>query len=71
MNKKKVLFGWKVKASVITTFKQIKEPNGGGRREKQLEPSATYQELLKIATDLFFPDGRSSTHGQLITEISA
>ena len=39
--KRKVVIGWKVKTR-NSTYKKVKEPWGGGRREKLLEQSLLY-----------------------------
>ena len=44
-------------------YRQIKFPQGGGTRLKDFRRQATYNEVLSVCKELFFPKGISKRKG--------
>ena len=54
-----------MKASSGGTYKQVKQPWGGGCREKKLDANTDYNQIMELAKEYFFPSGISAHHGPL------
>ena len=44
----------------INQYTQVRSRNGGGTRQLQISKNAGKKEIIQLAEDLFFPEGRSS-----------
>ena len=50
-------------------YRQVKFPQGGGTRMKDFRRDATYDEVLNVCKDLFFPKGISKRKGISINDV--
>ena len=67
-NKLKLEIGWRHGRNK-DDYRQVKFPQGGGTRMKDFRRSATYDEVLNVCKDLFFPKGISKCKGISINDV--
>ncbi len=67
-NTLKLEIGWR-HGRTSDDFRQVKFPQGGGTRMKDFRRNATYDEVLNVCKDLFFPKGISKRKGISINDV--
>ena len=56
---RKIELGWLNFDSTTNTYKQVRKPRGGGIRQLNVIKEATREDIIRRATDVFFPEGVS------------
>ena len=67
-NTLKLELGWR-HGKTRDDYRQVKFPQGGGTRTKDFKRNATYDEVLNVCKDLFFPNGISKRKGITINDV--
>jgi len=52
--------GWLHFDAASKTYKQVRDPSGGGTRKLHVDITTSFEVVLAMAQDLYFPDGQSN-----------
>nr|XP_054588707.1 uncharacterized protein LOC129153501 [Nothobranchius furzeri] len=58
-SKRKIELGWMIYDEEIEAFKQVRAKRGGGTRRVDVSKDAKKNDIIQMAIDLFFPNGRN------------
>ncbi|XP_054604749.2 uncharacterized protein [Nothobranchius furzeri] len=58
-SKRKIELGWMIYDEEIEAFKQVRAKRGGGTRRVDVSKDAKKNDIIQMAVDLFFPNGRN------------